>query len=99
MFDKKALDEYIKTLPALKPVIKEIPGGKQNDKPASGGNNWAMDDLEALTKQVEITSSNNSKKDNNSSKNSEGGSAFGSNAEKWKNDLAALAKAAEVEGV
>jgi hypothetical protein len=57
-----------------------------------------MDDLEALTKQVEISSSNNSKKDNNSSKNSDGGS-FGSNAEKWKNDLAALAKAAEVEGV
>ncbi|MBR6924661.1 MAG: hypothetical protein IKH50_09030, partial [Oscillospiraceae bacterium] len=99
MFDKKSLDEYIKTLPVPK-LVKDNSNGKSQDKPASGGNNWAMDDLEALTKQVE--SANNAKKDNASSnsKNESGsGSTLGSNAEKWKSDLAALAKAAEVEGI
>ena len=100
MFDKKSLDEYIKTLPAPKPPIKETHNnsGKSHEKPATDSNNWAMDDLEALTKQVE--SANNAKKDNSNSKSESGsGSSLGSNAEKWKSDLAALAKAAEVEGI
>lgn len=87
MFDKKSLDEYLASVPSAERA-KPVHESRRNS--TSGGDNWAMDDLEALTKQVEISS--NSKAENRPKNQS-------SNAEKWKNDLAALAKAAEVEGV
>jgi len=88
MFDKKSLDEYIKTLPPV-----ERPSAK-NGNNAGGPDSkvsWAMDDLEALTKQVQISTENAP-----APEKKEKGSKHG---EKWKNDLAALAKEAEIEVV
>ena len=98
MFDKKALDEYIKTMPKSEPVKQETVQTASNNSNKPDGNNskvsWAMDDLEALTKQVEITTGNQIKHDQTAPKNNNN-----KNAEKWKSDLAALAKEAEIDGV
>lgn len=116
MFDKAALSEYIKTLPKAEPKqpvsapqqnVKKQP---VNDKKVS----WAMDDLEALTKQVEMNTGNSGRKNdanfngkkpnNNNSSDSQSSGNQGTPAvvaskqsDKWKNDLAALAKEAEIE--
>lgn len=55
---------------------------------------WAMDDLEALTKQVEMNSASGNSKSDNQNNKADGKHA---NPDAWKNDLEALAKEAEVQ--